>query len=426
LKASSAISLTVCSLWRQTPVRRSTMVDESRWFRNTADLVIGIIDIAIQRNDGAGLEALRRRAQRTLKPPEAPRSSAEAEQAAIELERDYLIAAPIQLLVESVRDGVVAALRADPAAASAGLTEDPWLLVDPDVLRARERAAEVESIRAQGAAIASCRRYEQTRRTSHLGRAVRELEAAARAQLDPLCPPLAKAACAEQADRLERAFRLHLPDSAFRYLMEYVRGVIAEELMKAGPGTTGTEGEPQQLLTRDAWTTPRLEEPSIGVWFVDWLQRDYDEMVERRRVIKEAQHRRKGGGEDVDRRAEATRDEPEPPERDQGPDHGLPTGRQLSNGGTGAETVPPTQLPELNEQDDHVMWPAHADDYARWIEEKAKANVEDNEEFLQEGLLLAANEAQRMRAKAAELEVSKRYAARLAKKASPDRIQRRD
>ncbi len=142
---------------------------ESRSFAATVEAVEQYIDIALRRGDGPGLHDLRRRAGRILDPAKPPRTAPEVERASIDLEHEYWVTAIISLLTSAQSDAVGAALWIDPGDEEANLiTEDPWALLDPHTRQAREKLRVAEILGAERAAIAACRRYEQTRRPSHL------------------------------------------------------------------------------------------------------------------------------------------------------------------------------------------------------------------------------------------------------------------
>jgi hypothetical protein len=117
-----------------------------------------------------------------------------------------------------------------------------------------------------------------------------------RAQRQQLCSGLSKAACGEQADRLERKLREVLPPSAVRFLITNVREAIAGHIAETIPRFRGRGAE--QRLSRETWAGSD-EERAVGVWFVDWFQLRYDNEMERDRIAEEA--------EDLRRRQEAER-----------------------------------------------------------------------------------------------------------------------
>lgn len=403
---------------------------ESRSFADTVETVEQYIDIAVRRGDGPGLRNLRRRAGRILDPPKPPRTALEVERASIDLEHEYWVTAIIDLLTPAQSDAVAAALWIDRGDEDADLiTEDPWALLDPHTRRARERLRVADTLRAERAAIAACRRYEQTRRPSHLRVAVVELESSVRAQRGYFVFGLSRADCGEQADRLGRALRQELLPSVFRFFATTVRDAIARHLAETIPTSPARSSGPEQWLSREIWTARSDENRAAGVWFVDWLQEEYDTEMERDRQAEEAEELRKSEADEKLRQWQAARDEEARIDRTEevSPEPDPPTERSepaISSDQERERAVEftETQIPELDDSD-YVAWPAHVEDAARYKEEMLQKRIAEDEEFRQAREQQASKEAERLRIEAAKEEAEKAFQAKAARKASPDRIQ---
>lgn len=295
----------------------------------TIDIVDASIAEAASRGDGAGLLELRRKLQAVSGDPPPPSSRREIVQARIELERDIWVVVIGELLLPAVKDAFVAALHGGVDDQRAGddhdkgarddhhhhrwvTSDDPWAELDPHALQARDRAVEVELLRAQKAAIEACRRYEKTRKTSHLRDAVREMDAAVRFRRNRLSSGLAPGACAREAERLERALFVALSPRAFRFFVVLIRDQIAIELEKQLPPgrSSDRDGMEAQLLSKGEWADPRDQPlgPEVAC-FVDWLQQRFDDELERERLQEEAEERRLRDAQERLRAWQALRDE---------------------------------------------------------------------------------------------------------------------
>lgn len=138
------------------------------------EIVGGLVDVAARRSDGSDMNALRWRTRGLLDPPKGPRGAVERERASIDLEYGYWDAAISYLLLPAARDGVLAVLHADcDEDGPERVSEDPWVLLQPDKRRAWERAREAKIMRALQAATRACRKYERPSHGLPPGRGVR-------------------------------------------------------------------------------------------------------------------------------------------------------------------------------------------------------------------------------------------------------------
>ena len=153
---------------------------------------------------------------------------------------------------------------------------------------------ETRILRACRTAVAACRRYEQTRRTSYLRDAVVELETTVRAERERLdSSGLSAATCGEQDDRLDRALRRALPASAFHLFVSLVRDIITEEMNRVPRVSRAQGAKREQWLSRESRSDRNVEEPSTGAWFVEPMQQLYDEQLEREQEVEEAEDRKR-------------------------------------------------------------------------------------------------------------------------------------
>ena len=260
---------------------------------STVDLVVRVIDDADARGDGSGLRALRRRARTILDASVGTRTTKSSDQVEIDLEHGCWVWTTSHLLLPAQRDAVAEALRADRRENDEGSLDDPWGVLDPIERSARQKAVETRILRACRTAVAACRRYEQTRRTSYLRDAVLELETTVRVERERLASSgLSAASCGEQGDRLDRALRRALPASAFHLFVSLVRDIIADG-MDNRPRVSRAQGaEREQWLSRESRSDRNGEEPRTGPWFVEAVQQLYDEQLEREREAEEAEDRR--------------------------------------------------------------------------------------------------------------------------------------
>ena len=336
-------------------------------FESMVDIVDGLVRLAAQRGDGAGMLDLRRRLRALLDSPKPPATAGEVDQASIDFEQGVWVAAVSELLQPKEREAVVAALqdyRDEGRGRSGGLAESAWTALDPEALSARDQAVAAEMLLAQRAAVGACRHYEQTRRTSHLREAVRELESARRSERDQLASGLRVSACEGEADRLGWALGQVLPPPAFRFFARLVREHISAEIAESRVTwrRSPTRGAEQQWLSRDTWTDrSHDEEGAEGVWFIDWLQDRFDEEMERDRLAEEAEEHRQREAEAKLREWQSLRDEEArlkgeegsfEPEALDGPSRELEARREISSNpghANGGQAVPPPPPPELKE-----------------------------------------------------------------------------
>lgn len=370
------------------------------------EAVVLQIDVAICRGDGSGLAALRRRAESWMDPKPAPRSVVERVQASIDFEASSWVEAMIEVLLPEVRAAVAATILEDAAHNDHGLHgPDPWVMVDDQARLASERRRTSEILRAERAATACCQAYQRTHRTRCLRDAVSHLESAVEAMRRPVCPGVSMEACAEHADRLERALRKELPPSEFRYFVTGVRDEIDDRLTRVGRPRLNSASEADHWLSREEWTSiGPSQDREVGVWFVDWCQEGYNTQMQQDQLAEEAEQRRKSDADEKVRQWQATRDEeasvrteeisaePDPPAVTPEPesfDH---------------EDEPPTpfaqtQVPDLGDSD-HVAWPAHVQDAAQYLEAKAQKQIAEDQEFRQAREQQALKEAERLEVEA--------------------------
>ena len=349
---------------------------------STVALIMRVINDAASRGDGSGLGALRRRALAILDASAPPKTAAKSfDQAEIDLECRWWVSAISEMLVPAQCDAVVKALREDRRGTHGGNFDDPWDMLDPSASSARQKATATRILCASITAVAACRRYELTRRTSYLRDAVVELETTVRTEREGLdSSRLSTATCHQQRDRLEGALRRELPPSAFHFIALGVRDVIAHEMANM-PGASRARGaEREQWLSRESWTDRNGEEPATGSWFVEDIQRVYDARLERERETDEAEARRRQEAaerhlrwqtaRDADARQNREADDPPLP----GPVAG-PTPKIEQVKATWPAAMP--FQPESKWNADMVAWPAHAEANALLREEANRASMEE-------------------------------------------------
>jgi hypothetical protein len=397
---------------------------------STIDLVEQLLDLAIQRGDGSGMQSLRLRVKAILDPPKSARTALEATQTSIDREHGYWIDAISDILLPAQRDGVAKALRADRDGDGGDIIDDPWGAIDPDVRRARDQALEARIVRAEHAAIVDCLRYEHTRRTSFLREAVLGLESAIRAE-NRLSSGPPEAACGMHRDRLGRALRQVLPASAFRFFVKATREVIEQLGAETNRKSLVRGSEPEQWFSRGDWTVPRLEERAVGVWFVDWLQDRYEKEMERDRLAEESEKRTReqaaeklrlwqAAREDTSRRERA---EETAPDRDAAPKDARLNDSKDREARQGAQVS--RQL-DPGFDADYRSWPVHAEKNARLSEAAQRNAIEEQAEYSKARRLLSSKEADRIQFEAAEKKRVDAFKAKAARKASPARIQSSD
>lgn len=347
-------------------MRMALTVPDALEFESMVDIVDRLIRLAAQRGDGAGMLDLRRRLRALLDPPKPPATAGEVDQASIDFEQGVWVEVVSELLLPKEREAVVAALQDydEGRPSRGGLAEGAWTALDPEALSARDQAVAVEMLLAQHAAVGACRHYAQTRRTSHLREAVRELESVRRSERDQLASGLKVSACEEEADRLGWALGQVLPPPAFRFFARAVREHISAEIAEGfvTRRRSPARGAEQQWLSRDAWTVrSHDEEGAEGVWFIDWLQDRFDEEMETDRLAEEAEEHRQREAEAKLREWQSLRDEEARLKGEEGsfegealggPSRELEARREISSDpghANGAQAVPPPPPPELKE-----------------------------------------------------------------------------
>jgi hypothetical protein len=304
---------------------------------------------------------------------------------------------------------------------------DPWALLDPDALRARELSIAAEILRAEHAALVACQRYERTRRASYLRDAVVELETAVRVEREPLCARIPKAARREEGDRLERALRQALPSPAFRFLATKVREAIAQVVAEETPHSRAPGSEFELLISRETWTQGLDEDKAAGIWFIDWFQRRYEDETERHRLDEDADGRSRWNAVQSPSRWQAERDETRirraAGEALEGRTDSEASSPQASIAPE-EEHAPRVQLPPAPKiPSDYVAWPFHAEENARLNEAVQQAASAEWEEFVQARQLLASKEAERIWTEVEERRRLEAFEAKRARKASPARVQ---
>ena len=244
--------------------------------------LVELIALAEQRSPSATLSRLRRRTLAFLEPPEPPRGALERERALTRAEATWWVAVVWELLLPEARHVVTQQL-----ADSGGFGDprsDPWALVEPEAHRAQARFEKAESLKAIHQATQWCLRYRKTRTTRCLEAAVSSLSRAVAIERGVANPYEPADGEAVDAKRLQDALRAALPDSAYHYLVSFVRSVIADEMR---------EMTPRHVDFIHRFSSPMSPFPSgeawaAGSWFVEWLQEGYDDEAERVRRAHEA------------------------------------------------------------------------------------------------------------------------------------------
>jgi hypothetical protein len=251
-------------------------------------VVVASIDLASTRGDGSGLPALRVRALEAGR-ARLPRGALARQQATIDVEYRTHVDAARELLLDPVRDAIVAEL----ATATTGATDqregkvsgDPWAILDPAVWRSERSALQREQRRLVVGILNAVRSYESTRRIAYVRDAVvglEEMAAVERRSVSDLSPTTAE----HETIRLYRAVDAVLPPGAFRCYVRAVREMVAQRLMGAEL-PHGAPSDRDQWLSDESWTERAWNdepEASPETWFVATLQEAYVAQNERERA----------------------------------------------------------------------------------------------------------------------------------------------
>lgn len=269
--------------------------------------VAASIDAAIERRDGAGLPALRRRAGEILTQPTS-RSARTGLEERIKFELEWWLYA----LREAFPSDIVERLGAELLALDVvhGFVS-PWSPLVASSSHGRYLDTRSRLLDAGRDALGMCRQYERSRRTSHLRDAVATLEAHVRREAIALgtsgIPP---EELDEQTERLGEALAHVLPASVIRFFVPIVRSKVEHDLVTSGPSKSG-----DQLLSSEDWIDVRTgTEVEDRVWFcIEAFQHRYEEGVRRDREDRE---RRRRAAEDLpapSHTADPPRDTPQSP-----------------------------------------------------------------------------------------------------------------
>ena len=244
--------------------------------------LVELIALAEQRSPSATLSRLRRRTLAFNEPPGPPRGALERERAVTRAEAAWWVAVVWELLLPEPRHVVTQQL-----ADSGGFGDprsDPWALVEPEAHRAQARFEKAESLKAIHQSTEWCLRYRRTRKTRCLDAAVSSLARAVAIERGIANPYEPANDDAVDAERLQDALRAALPDSAYHYLVLFVRSVIADEMREMTP----RDVDFIHRFSSSMSPFPSGEEWAPGSWFVEWLQEGYDDEAERVRRAREA------------------------------------------------------------------------------------------------------------------------------------------
>jgi hypothetical protein len=211
----------------------------------------------------------------------------------MEMERQIWIPVCSEILLPDVRAQLVARLKIERSQAALSEVDDPWLSLDDDVRRERDREKRAMQLQHRSAVVRACLAFGYTGRSAHLREALHALEDAASSERQPSLSPVTEITYQREADCFHEALRAVLAPSAVCFLVRLVRAHIHQAipvsfLQTGGGGLEGRALRGEQWLSRKGWESLDASTPwEEGTWFVAPFQIWYDEDVREARADEE-------------------------------------------------------------------------------------------------------------------------------------------
>jgi hypothetical protein len=277
-------------------------------FESVVGTLRNVVDLAILRRDGSGLFALKERLDALLEGPKIPRGTRARRQAWIDAVHAHMLAELSATLDPKVRSRLVRALHDESD--GPGSDEDPWARTNPQIDQTRRDQADARLQAAMRLALALCRDYERTRRTSLLRDAVDELGAAVKEARARESPNLTPETYERDFEQLGWAMASVLPPFAMAFVSDRLRGCL-ESLREEFGRRCGVAPDqlPAEWAYRKPWNVPIVWRQPIakGHWFIGSAMESYESWAEQLRDARRSEVARERARKRAERAAEARR-----------------------------------------------------------------------------------------------------------------------